>query len=75
MKQAAEITFVQLKHRTLQTIIYPPEKNLLEQEAFGTHEVLVVCCLPTPFIARVVRKFSSRRLSCQSKHPVQGYFI
>ena len=29
MKQAAEITFVQLKHRTLQNIIYPPEKKFI----------------------------------------------
>ena len=51
MKQAAEIAFVQLKYRTLQSIIYPPEKNYsLEQAVFGTREVLIVCCLPTPFI-------------------------
>ena len=29
MKQAAEITFVQLKHKTLQSIIYPPEKKFI----------------------------------------------
>ena len=29
MKQAAEITFVQLKYRTLQSIIYPPEKEFI----------------------------------------------
>ena len=28
-----------------------------------------------PCLHRVVRKFWSRRLSCQSKRPVQGYFI
>ena len=33
-----KITFAQSKHRTLQSIIYSPEKNVLEQAAFW-HEV------------------------------------
>ena len=35
LKQAAKVTFAQLKRRTLQSIIYPPEQNSLEQAAFG----------------------------------------
>ena len=41
VKQTAKITFAYSKHRTLQSITYPPEKkSVLEQAAFW-HEVTV----------------------------------
>ena len=38
---------------TLQSIIYPPEKNSLEQAAFW-HEEKVVCCLPNPVLTHKI---------------------
>ena len=41
-KQVAKITFAQLKRKTLQSIIYPAEKNNLWEQAAFWHEVKVV---------------------------------
>ena len=51
MKQAAKITFALLKCRTLQSIIYPPEKKFIGTSSiwYEVH-VIIVCCLPTPFL-------------------------
>ena len=49
IKQAAKITFAQLKGRTLQSTIYWPKKTFT---GTGTtwNKVIVVCCLATPFL-------------------------
>ena len=49
-KKAAKITFAQIKRRTLQSIIYPPEEKIHWNERHIIwYEVIVVCCLPTLF--------------------------
>ena len=50
-KQAAKITFALLKRKTLQSIIYPPEKKFIRTSSiwYEVH-VIIVCCLPTPFL-------------------------
>ena len=49
LKKAVKITFAQFKLRTLQSIIYSPEEKFLGTSSIW-YEVIVVCCLPTPFL-------------------------
>jgi len=48
-ESSGKITFVLLKCRMLQSIIYLQEKKFIGTSSIW-YEVIIVCCLPTPFL-------------------------